>query len=133
MKRPSLFLFTLIFALHGCSSVDNADKEAVLLPPNIERIDDIEVIRSQYSDYFQASTFLVNETIDEITVSGDYGFVIGNWEGALNPVDGSAAAHYNNKTLAIYKKQDDGSWHMYRIMYSSNEPPRETLSTGQAE
>ena len=104
------------------------DNSAILLPQNAPNIVGIEAIKSLYSNSFENFTFIVNESIDEITVSGDYGYVLGNWVGSMNPVDGSDPINFNNKTLNIYKKQPDDSWLMYHVMYSSNEIPKEKVS-----
>jgi ketosteroid isomerase-like protein len=104
------------------------DDEAILLPQNAPSIVGIEAIKSLYSNSFENFTFIVKESIEEITVSGDYGYVLGNWVGSMNPVDGSDPINFNNKTLDIFKKQPDGSWLMYRVMYSSNEIPQEKVS-----
>ena len=108
--------------------MNSIDYNAILLPQNAPNIVGIEAIKSLYSNSFENFTFIVNESIEEITVSGDYGYVLGNWVGSMNPVDGSDTINFNNKTLDIYKKQPDGSWLMYRVMYSSNEIPQEQVS-----
>ncbi len=109
------------------------DEDAILLPQNSTNIVGIEAIKSLYSNSFENFTFIVKESLDEINVFGDFGYTLGNWVGSMNPVDGSDPINYNNKTLAIYKKQPDGSWLVYRMMYSSNEIPQEPVSPELSE
>ena len=104
------------------------NEDAILMPQNAPNIVGIEAIKSLYSNSFENFTFEVKESIEEITVSGDYGYVLANWVGSMNPVDGSDPITFNNKLLDIFKKQPDGSWLMYRVMYSSNEIPQEKVS-----
>jgi ketosteroid isomerase-like protein len=41
----------------------------------------------------------------------------------MKPKDGSEPFVFDNKTLVIYKRQVDGSWKVFRAMYSSNTSP----------
>lgn len=100
------------------------DEDAILLPQNAPNIEGIEAIKSLYSNSFKNFTFIVVESLDEINVFGDFGYTLGSWVGSMNPVDGSDPINFNNKVLAIYKKQPDGSWLIYRMFYSSNEIPQ---------
>ena len=98
------------------------DADAILLPNGGSSIVGIEAIRTVYKDYFKNFNYEVTESIDEITVSGEYCYAIGSWVGSMNPVDGSAPIHYNNKLLTIYKKQKNGTWRIYRNIFNSNQP-----------
>jgi len=104
------------------------DDNAILLPQNTRSIVGIQSIGSLYSNSFENFTFNVDNIIEEITVSGDYGYELGNWVGAIIPNDGSMQTDFNNKIMCIYNRQTDGSWKIYRWMYSSNEIPEELLS-----
>jgi uncharacterized protein (TIGR02246 family) len=97
------------------------DDEATLMPQNTSSIKGLEAIRELYKGSFENMEFEVRQTIDEIQVFGDYAYEIGAWEGSIIPKDGSDVVNYNNKTITIYKKDKDGSWKIFRWMYSSNE------------
>lgn len=102
----------------------NMDVDAIMMPPNGPSLVGIEAIGSFYNNYFKNYTSIIsNGSIEGITVSGDYGFAVENWEGSMNPVDGSDPVNFNNKILCIYKRQTDGSWLLYRGMWNSNETP----------
>ncbi|MCD4679183.1 MAG: DUF4440 domain-containing protein [Bacteroidales bacterium] len=101
------------------------DDNAILLPENAPSVIGIEPIASHYSIYFETYSFKIINSIKEIQVSGDYAFEIGGWAGSLNPKDGSTQIEFNNKAICIYKRDIDGSWKIYRWMYSSNEAPEE--------
>jgi uncharacterized protein (TIGR02246 family) len=109
------------------------DEDAVLLPQSAPSLVGIEPIKALYSNSFNSFTFTVEETIAEINVCGDYAYAMGNWTGSMNPVDGSSPVEFDNKILAIYKRQADGSWLVYRNMYNSNTIPQEKISPELAE
>jgi len=99
------------------------DEEAMFLPPNAPTFGGIETIRSSYKTSFDSLDFNVAITTEEIHVCGDLAFSRDGWKGSMNPKDGSEPIVFDNKTLSIYKRQADGSWKYWRIIYSSNSPP----------
>jgi ketosteroid isomerase-like protein len=99
------------------------DEEAMFLPQNSPPIGDMETIRSIYQSEFGSNNFELTITTEEIQVSGDLAYSLGNWKGTVNPKDGSEPYVFNNKNLVVYKRQVDGSWKTWRAMYSSNTPP----------
>jgi ketosteroid isomerase-like protein len=102
------------------------DDEAMFLPPNAPPISDMETIRAAYRNEFDSSDFDLTITTEEIHVSGDLAFSLDNWTGSANPKDGSDPIMFDNKNLIIYKRQADGSWKTWRVMFNSNTP----LATG---
>ena len=101
--------------------IGHIDNDAIIMPPNAPSIVGIDAIKSQYSNYFKSSSYKVNETLDEVVVCGDYGYVNYTWIGSMKPVDASEPITFNNKALGIYKRQPDGRWLVYRNMFNSNE------------
>ncbi len=99
------------------------DEEAMFLPPNAPTFGGMETIRSIYKTSFDSLNFNVAITTEEIHVCGDLAFSRDGWKGSMNPKDGSEPIVFDNKTLSIYKRQADGSWKYWRIIYSSNNPP----------
>jgi len=98
------------------------DEEAMFLPPNSPPIGGMETIRSIYQTEFGSNDFELTITTEEIHVSGDLAYSHSIWKGSVNPKDGSEPFVFNNKNLVIYKRQVDGSWKIFRAMYSSNTP-----------
>ena len=99
------------------------DDDAMFLPPNAPTFGGLETIRSKYSASFEQLTFDVTISTEEIHVCGDLAFSRTTWVGSMNPKDGGEPIVFNNKAISIYKRQSDGSWKYWRIMYSSNAPP----------
>ncbi|WP_340114050.1 YybH family protein [Maribellus mangrovi] len=101
--------------------MERLDQDAIVLPQNASSVVGNDALKSLYSNSFKTFTFQVNETLDEIVAFGDYGYTLGTWVGSMNPVDGGEPIPFNNKAVAIYKRQPDGSWLVYRNIYNSNE------------
>ena len=98
------------------------DEEAVFLPPNAPTVSGMETIRSIYRNEFDSSDLNLNITTQEIQVCGDLAFSLDNWKGSANPKDGSEPIIFDNKNLIIYRRQADGSWKTWRVMFNSNTP-----------
>ena len=55
---------------------------------------------------------------DEIVVAGDWAFSRGNY--VVDQVVGGNPVHVDGKFMTILKRQDDGSWKLYRDIFNSN-------------
>ena len=99
------------------------DEDAMFFPPNSPPVGGMETIRAIYQTEFGSNDFELTITTEEVHVSGDLAFSLDIWKGSMNPKDGSEPIVFNNKNLVIFKRQADGSWKIFRAMYSSNTPP----------
>ena len=99
------------------------DEEAMFLLANGPTLNGIEEIRSLYSNSFNMNTFDVTITTEEIHICGGLAFSRDNLKGSITPKDGSEPTVFDNKVITIYKKQTDGSWKEWRVIYNSNPPP----------
>ena len=59
---------------------------------------------------------------DEIIIHDDVAWSMGNYEIISTPKNGGAPAAFKGKFLTILRKQDDGSWKIYRDCFNSNQP-----------
>ena len=55
---------------------------------------------------------------EEIVVLGDWAFSSGNY--SADPVKDGKTLHFEGKFLTVFKRQDDGSWKIYRDSASMN-------------
>ena len=55
---------------------------------------------------------------EEIVVLGDWAFSSGNY--SADPVKDGKTLHFEGKFLTVFKRQDDGSWKIYRVSASMN-------------
>ena len=61
--------------------------------------------------------------VDEVTVSGGYGYAFGSWN--VNPKPGASAdvQARHGKWSALYKRQADGAWQLWRWMWNQDGAP----------
>ncbi len=92
-------------------------EDAVLLPPNEPAVQG----RSDIQAWFEALP-PVSEIIDEVVDIdgvGDVAFVRGSYTLTMTP-EGMDAVADTGKYLEVWRKQADGSWLIYRGIFSSN-------------
>lgn len=59
----------------------------------------------------------------EITVAGPWAYSRGVFTQDLTAKETKQVSHFDGKFLTIFKRQDDGSWKIYRDCFNSNVPP----------
>jgi len=101
------------------------DDDAIRLEPGRSSILGKENIRAFFKtlyDQFNLNIVIYGDT--EIQVSKDMAFGRGTATLSLTPKEGGSTTHLDLKWLDILKKQEDGSWKIYRDMINFNEPPK---------
>ena len=101
------------------------DDEALFKGPDKPSIVGIEKLSDFYKGFFSALNFNVEIISEEIYVFGDYAYSLETWRGSMSPKDGSTPIFFDNTDLAIYKRQADNTWKVWRTMYNTNSPPIE--------
>ena len=101
------------------------DDEAIFKGPDHSSVVGIEALRDLYNGSFNTLTFNVEINSEEILVFGDYAYSMEIWKGSMNPKDGSTPIIFDNTEMAIYKRQADKTWKIWRAMYNSNAPATE--------
>ncbi|MEJ2358294.1 MAG: nuclear transport factor 2 family protein [Deinococcales bacterium] len=90
-------------------------------PPNIGK----DMIRARTEKGMAAdaeNNVVMNIDAKEITVLGDYAYSRGLYTVDVSGSDGNALAHVDGKFMTILRRQDDGSWKIYRDIFNSNVP-----------
>jgi len=59
----------------------------------------------------------------EVTVAGDWAYSRGVYTQDMTSKETGKITHVDGKFLTILKKQDDGSWKIFRDCFNSNVPP----------
>lgn len=98
------------------------DEEAIFKGPDNSPLVGIEALRDFYHGFFNALTFKVEIKSEEIFVFGDYAYSLEIWTGSMTPNDGSDPMFFNNTDMALYKRQDDNTWKIWRTLYNTNSP-----------
>ena len=92
-------------------------EDAVLMPPNAEPIRGRSAIQQHFSSFPPVTDMQLQDA--EIDGRGDLAYVAGGFRMTITP-EGADPIEESGKFIEIRKKQVDGSWLIYRDMYSSN-------------
>jgi ketosteroid isomerase-like protein len=92
-------------------------EDAILYPPNAKSVKGLEAIIVFYQNYPPMSDF--NQEIKEMEVFGDYAYLRLNWS---IPVKLTELNSYIDTGIifCIMRKQDDGSWKIWREIWNSD-------------
>jgi len=100
--------------------------DAIIMAPDRPSIAGKEEIRRLSHDY--QTTFEEKCTLayDEVEVAGNWGFVRGSVTCTRTSKSDGQVKKLSLKNLWIVKRQADGKWKFWRIMFNSNNPPAGT-------
>ena len=86
-------------------------KDAILLPPNTDRLVGREQIKSWLQEFFRHYTMTkLTMPERELTVSGNLAFERSVYEWTLKPLGGGEAIHDQANWVGIWRQDSDGSW-----------------------
>ena len=98
-------------------------EDAIEMPPDAASRVGREGVLAAMEELFGANTVQVTCVADEIEVAGDLAFMSVTWDEGITPKAGGDAVQMHGNWLVILKRQDDGSWKMWRDMWSVFAPP----------
>ena len=99
--------------------------DAVFSPPDAPPLT-VEELRGLYQVMFAESTFDFRSEPIEVVVSGDLGVLRASYEETVTP-KGEGETHDQGGTwLVVLRKQSDGSWKLWRDMWSIVAAPEPT-------
>jgi uncharacterized protein (TIGR02246 family) len=96
--------------------------DAVIMPPDEPPIIGIDAIRPRYAAVFEAYSFRFTGRAEDITVAGRLAVVRASIEETLTPTSGGEPTNLRGAWLLVLKKQPDGSWKLWRNMWSVFSP-----------
>ena len=96
--------------------------DAILMPPNQPAVIGREANKSRFQAYFDQFTAKLTLEAVEVEVAGDWAFSRGSSATTVTPKAGGEPTEEINKSLAISKRQPDGSWKIYRHIWNSDNP-----------
>jgi uncharacterized protein (TIGR02246 family) len=97
--------------------------DAVILPPDEPPIIGMDAIRSRYAAVFNAYSFQFTGRLEEITVAGRLAVVRATIEETVTPTSGGEPTELRGAWLLVLRRQPDGSWKLWRNMWSVFPPP----------
>ena len=93
------------------------------MPPNDTSLFGLAEVREwwkEYFEFFRVTSF--GESEREVTMSGDLAIEETTYMVAITPVKQGTRIRDDGRILKIWKRQPDGSWKMWRLMWNSIRP-----------
>lgn len=98
-------------------------EDAVEMPDNLPALSGKEAILAYYQKVFEGyATAVINQTAEEIAVSGDWAHASGTYHWSGMPQSGGQQVESRGKWLAVFRRQPDG-WMLARTCWNASEPP----------
>jgi uncharacterized protein (TIGR02246 family) len=98
------------------------DEEAIQMPPDERPVFGREKLRERNGKYLDKYHFAMAIDIQEIHVFDGWAYSRVFYTATLTRKEPGDDAFLDGKALAIHKRQDDGSWRLYRDCFSYNVP-----------
>ena len=95
--------------------------EAIMMGPNQAAVEGKQAIQAAYDSLFKESAAKGAFTSIEVQVVGDWAYQRGNYAQTVTPKSGKPIED-SGKFLEILKRQSDGSWKSYRLVWNTNNP-----------
>jgi len=99
-------------------------EDAVFSPPDAPPLT-VEELRSLYGGMFEESTFAFTSEVIEVAVSGDLAVLRASYDETVTPKAEGEPYDQGGTWLVVLRKQSDGSWKLWRDMWSIV-PPSQT-------
>ena len=96
--------------------------DAVVMPPNMDRVTTKEAIRKIWKDLLTDAKLSWKATKVEVAKSGDIAFISGTYEVTMNDVVSGKPVNDHGKYLEVWEKQTDGSWKCGADIWNSDIP-----------
>lgn len=95
-------------------------EDAAVLPPDSARIDGRLGIETFWKGAIDAGVSDLALKAVEVVPGGDYAFEIGEVSFSMKGTDGAKATSAG-KYIVVWKKNSDGTWHLYRDIWNANQ------------
>jgi len=93
-------------------------EDGMLLPPNAPVVHGREAMQKFFEAWPKITEF--KESVTEIEGYGDLASMRGTYEMTMTPPGANAPLKDTGKSLAVWRKQPDGSWLVSRVSWSSD-------------
>ena len=97
--------------------------DVIIMPPNRASIVGTEQLRRLSHDYHATFELKYELVYDEVETTGDLGFARTTVTGTRTAKSDGSVEKLVWRNLWIVKRQADGKWKFWRIMFNSNNPP----------
>ena len=96
------------------------DDGGIQMPPGAPARGKDVLDQASPSEFAPGSVSSMNIRPEEITIAEDWAYTRGTYD--LTDVTGDSPVMIDGKFMTILKRQDDGSWKIYRDIFNSNTP-----------
>jgi ketosteroid isomerase-like protein len=105
------------------SIVSFATDDVIAMPPNDTTIYGRAEWKQWWEDYHQYFRIAaVSESDREVTIHGDFALERSGYMLAVVPASGGGRIRDDGRFFTIWKRQLDGSWKMWQLMWNSSKP-----------
>ncbi len=108
--------------------LDGVTDDVVLMPPERPTLAGKEMIRAQAAEEFGERASDEDWFEDEFVVSGDWGFVRGNYAATVETESGETEER-SGKQLLVFKRAEDGTWKLARAIWNVTQRVTEVEET----
>ena len=98
--------------------------DAIVLPPGAAPVTGRDAIREFYKRYYADPSQLLDEQFisTSLVVRDDLVIDTAEYSGEIDRGE-KGKIHFRGKNLVVWKRQNDGSWRLFRDMWSSSTTP----------
>jgi ketosteroid isomerase-like protein len=96
--------------------------DAVYLPPNEPIWSGKAAVKEKLNPFFSTPGFSAKWEPSQVSVSGDLGYTVGNYDMLMTDSTGAKSVVENGKYLVIWKRQADGKWKVAAESFNSDMP-----------
>ena len=103
--------------------VSFAADDVVIMPPNdctVYGKAEFQAWWEEYFQYFRLAAFNVPER--SVIINGDYAIEHSAYMVAVAPASGGTRIRDDGRIFAIWKRQPDGGWKMWQMIWNSSDP-----------
>jgi len=93
-------------------------EDVISMPPDEAGRVGMEDNLGEMEEGFEANTIQLTSVVDEVEVAGDLAFMRITFDETITPTAGGDAEVMHGNWLVILKRQEDGSWKIWREMWS---------------
>ena len=92
--------------------------DAVLLPPNAPEVRGRDAIRKFFEGFPKFTEF--KQQVEEVQGNANLAYPRGTFETSMIPPGGKGPVKDKGKVLAVWRKGEDGSWLVTRVIWNSD-------------
>lgn len=98
------------------------DEDGIDMPPDEPAVVGKDAIRARLERFFADYTDALRDTVEDVTVSGDWASIRCSYTESWTPRAGGDTTTVVGKSVIILKRHADGSWRITTVIWNSDAP-----------